>query len=268
VLGACSVFIACGVLEAADAANDSVHDAGTEGDDATPTDGMSPDGSDGTSPADGDHDTSVPPCGPDFTSFCDTFERAEPVGPGWGYFDGGMRLSIDSTTSTSPTRSLEIDLKLPGGYLGPNGFLYYRSIAADAGTVRVALALKADGAFASSQLVSVRFEGHGQDQYIIFEGDPTHIDLAEQDFNLPGPYFDSTSTDAGVGIASAWARYELAISLDTQTIRLLREGTELVRRTFTRSYISLAEVRVGITYMATGGDAGVVHYDDVGILAK
>lgn len=194
--------------------------------------------------------------------FCDRFERAAVLG-GWAatFVNGGGTIDLDTSTFTSPVKSLVIRVPTAGDARAGLGSNDYPNVA----HVRVAFAMKT--ALPSRQLAlsRVTLEASGTKRVLDLYMTTGGLMLEEQGF------FDGgTSVDYPVTTGfkpDEWQRWtiELDATANPPLGVLTLDGVEKVRTPLISGFVrGTLNVSLG-TFYAPSGPARDVWYDDVSV---
>jgi hypothetical protein len=253
----------CSLLTSLDGlTSGSVANASDGGDADAPNDGGASEtgvGNDGATAEGGDAASDLLCAG---AVFCDRFERATVLGD-WGakFVNGGGTVDLDTSTFTSPVRSLVIHAPTAGDARAGLGSRDYLNVA----HVRVAFAMKTALPSRQMALFRVQLVTNGTERVLDLYMTTNGIVLEEQGF------FDGgTSVDYPVTTGfkpDQWQRWTIELDATTNPPLgvLTLDGVEKVRTPLISGFVrGTLNFSVG-TFYAPSGPARDVWYDDVSV---
>lgn len=194
---------------------------------------------------------------------CDKFERDAPDGD-WSsiYTDHGGTVTIDKTTSSSPTRSLAIFVPPSGDPHGQLSTVGYPNVA----HARVAFSMKAGAPNRAISLMRIQLDANDRGAAIdVFMFDGRFV-LDENVFGSPSGTYADYILPAGF-LPDTWQRWTLELdATGSKAIGVVTlDGVERIRMTLVNSFSrGVLKVLMGAFY-ATDGPPKTIRFDDVAI---
>jgi hypothetical protein len=238
--------IACGSFGAAEG-SPVADDAG--GPDTSSSDASAADATDAMPRADSGFCATV-------TTFCDDFERTTVQSPEWMSINIDS-LAIDTTTSTSPTRSLRTTIPPTGGVA--NGALI-RSFPPAARILRASMSIRVDELSMNDAQYFVFLFPSSRYVYLVSNAG-SGFRLAEQDLNAAANYKDKAlSPQPPLG---RFVRYTVVVDLDAHRAKVTTDVGSTVELELTFSHAPPAAFRVGTPYSQPQPSTTFAWFDDL-----
>jgi hypothetical protein len=197
------------------------------------------------------------------TVFCDTFERAAPQGSWTSFYtESGGTAAIDSTTSTSPTRSLLINIPAAGSPHAQFTSPGYPNV----NHVRLSFSMKAGAPNRATSLMRLQLDANSRAAVMdlfMFDG---RYAIDENVFGAPSGSYADYAVSAGF-IPDTWQRWSLELDARAPTAVgiVTLDGVERLRTNLVNSFVK-GDVSILMgSFYSPDGPAQSVHFDDVAL---
>ena len=197
------------------------------------------------------------------TVLCDDFERSVPDGK-WAniYTDRGGTVTIDTTTSTSPTRSLALYVPPVGDPHAQLSSVAYPNVT----HALVAFSMKCGAPNRTVSLMRLQLNANSRSAVMdlfMFDG---RVVIDENVFGMPSGTYADYNLSGGF-VANTWQRWTLELDARAKPAVgiVTLDGVERVRTNLQNSFVTGALTVLAGVFYAPDGPAQTIRYDDVAV---